>query len=72
MASVSLMRWDSRLPLTLSLSDSEPKVFVRWRASAARPNTKNFFLPLFLFTLFLFTANAAPATNGRQAIALPS
>jgi hypothetical protein len=27
------------LPLPLSLSDSETKFFVRWRASAARPNT---------------------------------
>jgi hypothetical protein len=30
------------LPLTLSLSDSETKFFVRWRASAARRNTISF------------------------------
>ena len=51
------------LPLTLSLSDSETKLFVRSRASAARPI-------LFLFSTFLFSDNAAPATNGRQALFL--
>ena len=52
---------ESTLPLTLSLSNSETKLFVRSRASAARPIR-------FLFSDFLFSDNAAPATNGRQAL----
>ena len=37
MALVNHVPRNSRLPLTLSLSDSETKLFVRSRASAARP-----------------------------------
>jgi hypothetical protein len=58
MASVNDPRCESTLPLTLSLSDFEPKVFVRWRASAARP-----------IRTILFSDIAALATHGRQPIA---
>ena len=64
MASVSLARRELMLPLTLSLSDYEPKVFVRCRASAARP------IQTFLFSdslIFLFSDIAAPATTGHRA-----
>ena len=40
-APVYLYRWESTLPLTLSLSDFEPKCFTRGRAGAA-PNTISF------------------------------
>ena len=39
MASVNDPRCESTLPLTLSLSDFEPKVFVRWRGQRRAPNT---------------------------------
>ena len=48
----------------LSRSPISEIYFVRWRASAAPPNTMDFFL-----APFLFSEIAAPATNGRQAIA---
>jgi len=41
MALVNHISSESRLPLTLSLSDSETKLFVRSRASAARPIRTN-------------------------------
>jgi hypothetical protein len=63
MASVNHPRCESTLPLTLSLSDFEPKVFVRWRASAARPIRP---APA---ADFFFSDIAAPATHGRQPIA---
>ena len=37
MAPVYRTYWESRLPLTRSLCDFETKVFIRWRASVARP-----------------------------------
>jgi hypothetical protein len=37
MALVNHARRESRLPLTRSLCDFETKVFIRWRASVARP-----------------------------------
>jgi hypothetical protein len=48
------------LPLTLSLSDFGI-YFIRWRAGA----------PNFLFSDFLFSDNAAPATHGRQPVVPP-
>ena len=63
MASVSHTLRESTLPLTRSLCDFEPKVFIRWRAGVARPIR-------FLFSEFLFSDNAAPATTGRQALFL--
>ena len=71
MAPVYHTCWELTLPLTRSLCDFETKVFIRWRASVARPILFLFsdFLD-FLFSDFLFSDNAAPATNGRQALFL--
>jgi hypothetical protein len=55
------------LPRPLSLSDFEPKFFIR-RASAARPIRPAPAADFFLAT-FLFSDSAAPATHGRRAIA---
>ena len=60
MAPVNQAHWESTLPLTLSLSDSG-NYFYPLALRRRAPNT-NFFLPL-----FLFRANAAPATHGRAA-----
>ena len=48
MAPVYHTCWELTLPLTRSLCDFETKVFIRWRASVARPI-------LFLFSDFLFS-----------------
>ena len=72
MAPVSLTCCESTLPLTLSLSDSGNYFYPLAPAPRAEYEFlftafsfyRFFFLPVFLFT--------APATNGRQAIALPS
>ncbi len=58
-ARVALARCESMLPLTLSLSDSGNYFYPPARQRRA-PNT-------ILFSTFLFSDNAAPATNGRQA-----
>ena len=73
MASVTLDHWESTrgrpgrvtLPPTLSLSDFETKFFIRWCARTARPIRP---APA-AGRPFLFSDSAAPATNGRQAIA---
>jgi hypothetical protein len=66
MAPVSHARCESTLPLTLSLSDSEPKVFIRWRASGARPNTKDFFLALFFLAIALRRRPMAVGRSRRE------
>src|SRR6516165_6736238 len=71
-AVVNLARWESTrantggvtLPRPLSLSDFEPKLFIR-RASAARPIRPAPAADFFLAT-FLFSDSAVPATHGRQ------
>jgi hypothetical protein len=55
------------LPLTLSLCDFG-NLFLSAGAPAPRAQY-DFFLALFFLALFLFSDIAAPATNGRQAIA---
>ena len=60
MASVNQPRCESTLPRTLSLSDSEPKLFVRCPRWRRAPNT------IFLFSgslIFLFSDIAAPAPS---------
>ena len=73
MAPVYHTCWELTLPLTCSLCDFETKVFIRWRASVARPILflfLGFFFSFLFFSDFLFSDNAAPATNGRQALFL--